>query len=88
MQVATSLLTSWTNFLQQANIMMQGQINFHLTGGVRIFLGGVRCCATKELTEHFSSSTTVVGYVLVVSHQITTYSITLAVLTEIFMQSS
>ena len=32
------------------------------------FPRGVHCCATKELTEHFSSSTTVVGYVLVVSH--------------------
>ena len=31
----------------------------HLTGEVQIFQGG---CAIKELTEHCSSSTTVVGY--------------------------
>ena len=37
---------------------LQGQINFHLTGGVQIFLRGVHWCATKELT----------GYDLVVSH--------------------
>ena len=29
---------------------------------------GIHGCATKELTEHCSSSTTVVGYDLVVSH--------------------
>ena len=47
---------------------MQGRINFHLTGGVQIFLGVVHWCATKELTEHCSSFTTVVGHDLVVSH--------------------
>ena len=30
--------------------------------------GGVHWCATKELTEHCSSSVTVVGYDLVISH--------------------
>ena len=47
---------------------LENGINFHLTGGVQIFLGGVHWCATKELTEHCSSSTTVVGHDLVVSH--------------------
>ena len=32
------------------------------------FPGGMHWCATKKLTEHCSSSTTVVGYDLVVSH--------------------
>ena len=50
------------------------------------FPRGVHRCATKELTEHCSSFTTVVGYDF--THQITSYSITLGLLAEIFMQSS
>ena len=45
---------------------LQGQINFHLTGGYR-FLQGGPLVSTKELTGLSSSSVTVVGYDLVVS---------------------
>ena len=39
-----------------------------MCGKTQVCHTGVQWCATKELTKHCSSSTTVVGYHLVVSH--------------------
>ena len=47
----------------------QGRINFHQTGGVHIFLeGALVFYQGADLTGLCSSSVTVVGYDLVVSH--------------------